>query len=116
MLSLFYNYVDLIWIPTAFFVVDKKHRFLAAGFVVFCLVFLRMQYELMQSFGFHKEGLPGLMSSDPWIRGQITYSVIILLFILISIFSRDSERVIYLAASISVFFFAFITSTIIMSL
>ena len=111
------SYLDLIWIPIIFFMVGKRHRWYAVGFVVACSLMLRMQYELIEEWGFGEEGFPNmLMDSHPYVRGVITYSIIIALFIVLSLYSKKTEPVIYMAACISIFFIAFILSFIIMSL
>lgn len=111
------QWIDLIWAPIMFFMIDKKHRYYAVGFVFACLLMLRMQYELINEWGFGEEGFPDmLLDSHPYTRGIITYSVIFCLYIVLSYYSKKTQPVIYMAASISIFFFALLTSFIIMSL
>lgn len=116
-MELILNYIDLIWAPVVYFVVAKQHRWYAVGFVLSCLMMLRMQYELIDEWGFGEEGFPDmLLDSHPYVRGIITYSVIFALYLVLSIYSKKTNPVIYMAASISIFFIAFITSFVIMSL
>ena len=96
--------------------VDKKHRLLGAGFVLSCMLMLRMQFELIEAVGYEKEGIPGLMDSNPFRRGQVVYSIFTLILIVLSVYSRQTLKTVYLAACISIFFIAFILSTIIMAL
>ncbi len=111
------SYIDLIWAPIIFFLVAKKHRWYAVTFVLGCLLMMRMEYELIDSWGFGKEGFPNmLLDSDPYIRGIITYSIIFAIFIVLSLYSKRTEPVIYMAACLSIFFFALIVSFVIMSL
>ena len=111
------NYIDLIWIPIVFFAVGKRHRFYAVGFVIACAFMLRMQYELLEEWGFGEEGFPNmLLDSNPFIRGIITYSVFNGLFTVLSLYSKKTDPIIYMAAAISIFFMAFIISSIVMCL
>lgn len=111
------QYLDLLWAPVIFFLVDKKHRWYAVGFVLACLMMLRMQYELISEWGFGEEGFPDmLLDSNPYIRGVVIYSVIFVLYIGLSLYSQRTAPIIYMAASISIFFFAFILSFVLMSL
>lgn len=116
MIAFILDWIDLVWLPVAFFCVHKPHRWLAVGFVLSCMFMLRMQFELTQSLGFGKEGIPGLMDSNPYYRGLIVYSIFIALFIALSMWSKGATKTIYMAASITVFFAAFVVSTIIMAL
>lgn len=113
--SFILSVIDLIWIPVAWFLVHERHRMIAAGFTLSCLFMLRMQHELLESYGFAETGITGWIEADPYYRGLITYSIVIILYLLMSHFSVRSFDSVYLAASISIFIFAMILSTIIMS-
>ena len=115
-MQLILDWIDLIWLPVVFFVVEPKLRWIAVCFIISCMFMLRMQMELLEGFGFEKEGIPGLMTSDPFQRGLITYSTIILLYVVLSVQSKRTDPIIYMAASITIFFIAFILSAVIMSL
>lgn len=111
------HWIDLIWVPIVFVVVAKQHRWIAVGFVLSCLMVMRMQYELLSEWGFGAEGLPNmLLSSSPFTRGQVVYGIFFLIYLLLSHYSRKTAPVIYMAASISIFFMAFVVSAVVMSL
>ncbi len=111
------QWIDLIWAPVVFFIVAKKHRWYAVGFVLSCLMVMRMQYELIAVSGFGTEGIPNFaMDSHPYIRGLVCYSAIFALFIVLSLYSKKTDPIIYMAASISIFFMALISTSVIMSL
>ena len=117
MFAEFLNWIDLIWVPIAFFVVAKPHRWYAVAFILSCLMVMRMQYELIAEWGFGTEGFPNmLLDSPPYLRGVVVYSLVFVLYLLLSHYSRKTAPVIYMAASISIFFVAFVFSFIVMSL
>lgn len=109
------NWLDFLWIPAAFFIVRKKQRAYAIGFVLMCLLVLRLQVELMTEIGYERGFLP-FLSVPSLYRGFVVYGVIIGLFLLLSRWSREKDRFIYIAASITVLFVAFCVSTFVMFL
>lgn len=109
------NWVDLLWLPAAFFIMERGKRLLTFGFIISCMILLRLQVELLAEGGF-PNGIMGFMESGILARGMITYGAFIALFLLISRFSRGVDKSIHIAASISVFFAAFCLSTLIMVL
>ncbi len=108
-------WIDLLWLPSAFFITARGKRLLTAGFIVSCMILLRLQVELLAEGGF-PNGIMGFMESGILARGMMTYGVFIALFLLISRLSPGVDKSIHIAASISVFFAAFCVSTLIMVL
>lgn len=92
-----------------------KFRWLTFGFIASCLMMMRMQVELITYTG-HDTGFLRLMDAPAHTRGLITYGIFIALFLVIANFSSRTRKVVYLAASITIFFTAFLVSTIIMVL
>ena len=107
------NWLDAIWIPIAAIAVHKGQRLKAMAFVGLCMLVMRLQIEIVQSTGF-KTGFTGLWNASLYHRGLVTYSLFIMIYLLLSYFSPYTRGVIYLAASISIFFMAFVASSIIM--
>lgn len=116
MYSMVINWLDVIWLPVVFFMVQPRLRWIAIGFVTCCILMLRMQYELLKEFDLEKEGVPGLLKSNPFHRGLITYSIMILLYVLLTVFSQRTRPEVYLAASITIFIITFAISSIVVSL
>lgn len=113
--TLFHDWADLIWLPIAAISVHKGQRIKAVSFVVFCMLTMRIQDELIRDTGY-STGYLNFMTSDIFNRAQITYSVFIIIFLLLSHYSPHTKGVIYMAASISIYFMAFITAMIVMLL
>ncbi len=114
-LSFFMDWIDVLWIPIALFVVHKKQRVKAVLFILACMFCLRLQAEIIQSTGF-KSGFTGLLESDVFHRGLIFYSICISIYLLLSYISPNTKGAIYMAASLSLFFMAFIGSMVLMVL
>ena len=109
------NWLDILWIPAAYFIVRKIQRIYAIGFVIICILVLRLQNELMTDIGYAQGFLP-FLSVPALYRGFVVYGVFIGLFLLLSRWSRERDRFIYVAASITVLFVAFCVSTFVMFL
>jgi hypothetical protein len=100
---------DLLWLPVAALIVHKGQKLKALFFVIVCISSLRLQMEIMQSTGFTR-GFTGFFQISSFQRGLIVYSVFIAGYILISYLSPYTKGPIYLAASLSIFFMAFVAS------
>ena len=107
------GWLDVIWIPVAALAVHNGQRLKAVAFVVLCMMVMRLQIEIVESTGFRK-GFTGLMDASLYHRGLIVYGVFITIYLLLSYFSPYTRGVIYLAASISIFFMAFLVSSIVL--
>jgi len=110
------QWLDLVWLPVVFFLVIPRMKWVAIGFVTACILMLRMQIEVLEEFGIAKEGIRGMLTSDPFHRGLATYSVIILLYVLLTVSSKRTMTEVYLAASITIFILAFTISSVLMIL
>lgn len=113
LLDLAQNWIDLLWLPVAVLVVHPPQRVKAAAFVVLCAVVMRLQVQIIESTGFDT-GFTGWIESSSHMRGLMVYSVFIMLYLILSYFSPETRGAIYLAASLSLFFMAFVASTIVM--
>ena len=113
--SLIYQWIDLLWLPLGFFAVAPKFRWLTLGFIAACLLMMRMQIELMVYTGYETGILP-LMTSHIQTRGLLTYGVFMALFLILANFSNRTQKVVFLAASITIFIAAFLVSTVLMML
>ena len=107
------SWIDAVWIPIAALAVHKGQRLKAMAFVILCMSVMRLQLGIIHSLGFDK-GATGLWDASLYHRGLVTYSVFIMLFLVLSYFSPYTKGVIYLAASLSIFFMAFTVSSLIM--
>jgi hypothetical protein len=91
--------------------VHKGQRLKAFGFAVLCVLTLRLQVEIVESTGF-KHGFTGFWQTPLLTRGFMSYGIFMALYLLLSYWSPYTKGVIYLAASISIFFMAFMVSSI----
>lgn len=113
--NIIYQWIDLFWLVMVLVAVHKQHRLLAAGYVLSCVFMLRLQVEIMGSIHY-STGILRVMDSDVFDRGLIVYSVFYLLYFLMAHYSPGSRQVIFMAASLSIFFFALSVSTFVMVL
>lgn len=114
-MDIVYQWIDLIWLPIALFVVQKEQRHWVCGFFISCILMMRMQVEVMQSIGY-ETGLMNLLGSNVYDRGLVIYSIFYMLYLVLAHFSPNARGPMLMAASISIFFMAFFTSTFIMVL
>lgn len=108
-------WIDLLWVPVSLLVVEKGRKIKTAVFAASCVLMLRFQIELLQSVGFGR-GIFGLVDMPVLMRGQITYGLFILFFLLMSYWSPGVNKHVHIAASITIFITAFCISTIAMVL
>jgi hypothetical protein len=109
------QWIDLIWLPVMMLVVHKKQRLMAGGLFLACALMMRMQVELINSTGFSAGFLP-LLESGAKERGLVVYSVFYMLYIILAIFSSGTKPIVFMAASITIFFAAMVVSMIVMVL
>ena len=107
------GWLDVVWIPVAALAVHAGQRLKAVAFVILCMLVMRLQIEIVESTGFRK-GFTGLVEMSLYHRGLITYGIFITIYLLLSYFSPYTKGVIYLAASISIFFMAFLVSSLVL--
>jgi len=110
-----YNWIDLLWIPVLFFGVHKKHRWYGAGFAVGSIILVHTLSEIMVSIG-HPTGIFGLMTSNIHSRLLITSSIIYSLFLLTAHYSRGTQGVVFMAASLTFFFLMLMVGSVVMVL
>jgi hypothetical protein len=114
-MSFIYQWIDALWLPLAFFVVHKPHRWWAVGFVASCMLMLRLQTELMVEIGYDK-GILNFVDSPVFSRGLIVYSIIYIIYLILAYYSPGTRGVVFMAASISIFFMSLFISMIVMVL
>lgn len=110
-----FQWIDLIWVPLVFAVVDKTQRWKATGFVLGCILALRLQNELLEEFHL-SSGLLPFLDSPVFTRGIIVYGVFILLYLWLSKYYKHFDPFIFLAASLTLFGIAFCVSSVVMLL
>ena len=110
-----FEWIDLIWVPVAAIAVHTGQRVKAVAFVLACVFVMRLQIQLMEDIGF-PGGFFDVMVTPLYIRGLITYSLFILGYLLLSYYSPETDRFVYMAASITIFVAAFCVSTAVMVL
>ena len=107
------QYIDVLWLPIGVLALHKDHRAWAAGFFIACMIMMRLQVELMVSTGF-AGGFTGWWDMNVHSRGQIAYSIFYVAYIALALYSPGTKGTIFMAASISIFFAAILTSMIVM--
>ena len=50
--ALIYQWIDLFWLVMIPLAAHKGHRLIAAGFVLSCMLMLRLQVEIMESIDY----------------------------------------------------------------
>ena len=109
------NYIDFIWLPVGLFVVHKEQRLVTAAFFIACFIMMRLQIEMMHAIGFPTGILP-LIKYPVEITGMVVYMVFYIFFMAMAYWSPRTQKHIFLAASISIFFAAMTASMVIMLL
>lgn len=110
-----YGNLDLVWVPIAIMTVHEGQRVKAAIFCAFCYLSLRMQLEVLAAFD-APNGFFNFLTMDPYLRGLASYSVMTILYLLLSIFSPNTKGAVFMAASLSLYFFALTISSVVMAL
>jgi len=109
------DYIDLIWLPIALFIVHKEQRWVTAAFFIACFIMMRLQIEMMQSLG-HPTGFLPILTWPVQNTALVTYMMFYIAFIALTYWSKGTNKHILLAASISIFFATMLTSMVIMVL
>ena len=109
------QWIDFIWLPLALVVVHKDQRLWALGMIGSCLLMMRMQIELIEGTGY-THGFLGLIAADIRTRAMIAYTFFYVVYLLLCFYSPNTKGSVFMAASISIFFMAFFSSTVIMLL
>jgi len=109
------EYIDLAWIALVPFLVKKRLWVKTILFIIACVLMLRFQVELMDVIGY-PQGFVGLIDYPLMHRGAITYGVFIALFLTLTHFSPNEDAYVFMTAAITIFFAAFIVSTVVLIL
>ena len=109
----FYHWLDLIWLPLVFIVIHKKHRWLALGFMICAMFMMRLEVELMNYIGY-PNGILNLWGLDVYSRALAVYCMFYAIFFMLAFFSPRAMKVIFMGATLTIFFAAFFLSAILM--
>ncbi len=107
------GWIDAVWVPIAALAVHRGQRIKAMAFVILCMTVMRLQIAIVKSTGFDL-GFTGLWNTSLYHRGLVTYGLFIMVYLVLSYYSPYTRGVIYLAASLSIFFMAFLVSTFVL--
>ena len=110
------HWLDSIWLLCAIIAVEGWQRKLKAlGFVATCMIALRLQVAFVTSMGY-VDGLLPLIALNPFHRGVIAYSIVIMInFILVHYFPA-TRGVFYISLSLGLFFAGFALCSVMMLL
>lgn len=110
------HWLDSIWLLCAIIAVEGWQRKIkAVAFVATCMITLRLQVAFAKSMGFASGVLP-LMALEPFHRGVIAYSLVIMInFVLVHYFPA-TRGVFYISLSLGLFFAGFAISSVLMLL
>lgn len=114
-MSYLLQYIDFIWLPIALLIVHKEQRLVTAAFFISCFLMMRLQIEMMVSVGYPT----GILPFITWpVRdtSMAVYMLFYIAYIALAYWSPNTNKHIFLAASISIFFGAMLTSMVIMLL
>ncbi|MFP4313103.1 MAG: hypothetical protein ACLFR0_02140 [Alphaproteobacteria bacterium] len=114
-MSVLYQWLDIIWIPIVLLIVTKEQRIWALGFLFSCMLMMRLQVEVMHETGY-PQGFTNFMTSDAFDRGLVVYSVFYVAYLILTHYSPNTRGALFIAGSISIFFMAFFSSSLIMIL
>lgn len=97
------QWADLAWLPVVLIVMHKSQKIMAAVFVAFSMIMLRLQNELMEEIEF-PNGLTGMIEMSSFNRGLIVFAVGTFIYCVLSYISPRTKGAIYMAASLTIFF------------
>lgn len=115
MFDIIYSWADAIWLPVIYFCSYKQHRWWALGLVLSSMLLIRLLAETITYSGYN-HGIMGFLDSDVHIRGMAVSSLFYVMFMILSHYSKDTKGVVFMAASLSVFFMIFVSASIAMLL
>ena len=110
-----FQWIDLLWFGVVLAVLPRQLWIKASLFVLICVIMLRLQIELFESFGWETGYLP-FLTLPLFARGLITYGVFTAVYLMLSAYSARINPFVYMAASITIFIIAFCVSSIVMVL
>ncbi len=113
--ALIYQWIDLVWLPIGWFAVHEQHRLKTLIFLLTCSLTMRTQIELVEMIGSDTGVLP-FMETPLYSRGLIVYSIIIAFFLVLAHYSPRTSKMVFFAASLTIFIFAFCVSMVVMIL
>ena len=108
-------WIDLVWLPLALLIVHKPHRFWVLATLASCMLMMRMQVQLMESIGY-EYGFLHLLTSHAADRAMVVYNFFYAVYMLLAFYSPNTQGVVFMAASIGIFFMAFFSSSFVMLL
>jgi len=111
----FLSWIDLLWLPLAFFTVRKDQRLWVLGFFLSCMAMMRLEIEFITSMGY-KTGVLHLSAFTPEARALGVYTVVYAIYLALALFSPYAKGVILMGSSLSLFFGAMIVSLFLMVL
>lgn len=114
-MTLFFQWVDGVWILVALLLAKKNQRLVSIAFIVSCMLMMRMQVEMLASAGF-AHGIFKLLPYTIFERGLACYSLLYTVYCAFLKFSPGSRGSILLATVISLFFIGFFVSSFVMLL
>jgi len=109
------EWIDLFWVIAAIIIPHKTHKYFAVTFVFLCVLTLRMEIELINAMGIGN-GITGFFESSALIKGQIFYGIATAFYMLLSYYSKHTKPEIYMAASLTIYFFTSIFAVVIIAL
>lgn len=115
MISQLYQWIDLLWLPVGLVTVHQGQRVLTAIFMLTCILSMRAQVELMQSFG-KPGGFTGILQAGAYERGLVVYGIVFTLFLILAYFSPRTKGVIFLAALLTIYILSFCLSMLVMAI
>lgn len=113
MFELFYQWIDFIWLPVGWFLVEKEQRLKVALYFLICIFTLRTQIELMESIDF-PNGILGWVKFSLYHRGLVIYSLINVAFLAALHHFPATKGVFLIAFMLSVYVAAFCVSMLAM--
>ena len=109
------HWLDFLWIPAAFFLLEKEQRWKGIFFILSCMLTLRLQVEFFVETGGETGFLP-FLKSHVLYRGYVVYGLFIGGFLTLGHISKKTDAFVYLAASISVYTVCLCVSSLVMLL
>lgn len=107
------QWIDLVWLPLSFFLVNKNQRWTTVAVLVGCMVIMRLQAELFEWIGYPR-GLLGMLDMPAYSRGLVFYSILYAIFLLIVYRSTHLKGSLLLSMGLGFLFAGFMLGIFVM--
>lgn len=109
-MTAFIPYIDLLFIPLTIMLLPRVRWLVALGFLMGCMIMMRMQIELMTMIGYPYGILGFAPDLHVMVRGMIVYCTAYMGYIIYLRLSRQDSGALLMIGAFSIFFALLVVS------